>query len=311
MRRILQQVKNHNRIYRRNIVIPPVASIYNAFGAINDVVGKGGNIMEAVQPKDAQRELRATCALVTAHQELLLSKGLLRFQESAICSIFVNKALQLTETDFEMVPDEETGWLQGAYQAMSTTAKQSSQVLDTTLRASTGFETKFMKIASNKSGLQFILDVLGTHQQVQNHQLLQELLVSSASARNLLKTTINVTPAKRRKLNSNDAPTLDIQWETDWPLDRLGSFELNLESRTSGNFKIATEIPNDVRQFEWIPPLKDEKFNLLKNSVVSSSAGFRIKVLPITKGAVVEEPNGIQYATSNNFDLGVTFERRF
>jgi hypothetical protein len=97
---------------------------------------------------------------------------------------------------------------------------------------------------------------------------------------------------------------------TDWPTDRIGSWDLKLESRTSGEYTIVTDLEPSTREFEFVPPVRNKMFEALKNSKVSSSVGFRIVCLPRTKGAVVEEDDGsIPSATSKSFGLGETFER--
>ena len=314
----------HHTSHRRSIILPPLGSVYTAIGAVRDVVERGGDVLAAVSPTDAQRQLRATCALVTAHQEHLQKKGLLRDAEAALCSLFIQNALQWTVPDFlQDVEDEEKekekekedqnnskGWLEHTLSAVSTTAKQGSLVLDTSVRTMSGFETKMMKIATHRSGLQFVMDCLGTHSQVQNHNLLQEVLVATAKSHNILKTTVSVHPVARRRMSSNAAPTLQIAWLTDWPTDRIGSWDLKLEGRTSGEYTIVTDLEPSTREFEFVPPVRNKMFEALKNSKVSSSVGFRIVCLPRTKGAVVEEDDGsIPSATSKSFGLGETFER--
>ena len=270
-----------------HIIIPPASTILNTMGMVKDVVAKGDDIFASLGINTAKRELNATVAMVNAHLVSLNRQGIIRPQEHRIIKIYIDKAKEHAEEN--AVDDEEdittttnnnnndnnleenntyNNWFKNTYDSVTTSAasaaRQGTMVLDTSVRTLTGMETYLFKLQVQKERLQFINNALLTHSTVQNNDILQEILIATSINLGYLNTTCKVM--KTNNDNNSNKHSILIEWDTDFPNERISSWDIELKGNAPGSstYMLQSNINSNERTLIW--PLSNNNNNNNNNN---------------------------------------------
>ena len=201
-----------------------------------------------------------------------------------------------------------SGVAQSVSEATATATKPGLMVLDTSVKTLTGFDTLTVELSKHKQQLTWLCNVLSAHAVSEDDATLNELLVANARPAGLLTTAVTASP---RQFSLKGLAPLTVRWDTKWPEDRIGHFDLVMVGRPRGlerRVVIAAGLDRRQREYEWRPPpVLPPELADLSTSRVASSLGFStwLEVEIDSAGAALKEDGGIPAAQSRTLTLVV------